>query len=118
LKKRPSKAERKRRKQERQRLLLLSREERVERRRQRKLQQRVGRFLLRQQLLHEQGWQCYLCGCSLNERRRPTIDHVVPKSRGGSNATCNLRIACEPCNGSKSDWKYSEMVLGFRMDRS
>ena len=32
-----------------------------------------------------------------------TIDHIVPKSRGGTNAWDNLALACRSCNGAKGD---------------
>ena len=41
---------------------------------------------------------CQYCG-----KRGVTIDHVIPKSRGGSNAPANLVAACYPCNQKKAD---------------
>ena len=119
LSKRPSKAERKRRKKEREKeRLLLTKTERQQVKRRRKQQQKMERLLLKHQLLHEQRWRCYICGCGLNSRQRPTIEHVVPKSRGGSNEPRNLRIACQPCNVDKNDWRYAEVLLGFRLDEA
>lgn len=46
-----------------------------------------------------------------------TLEHVVPKSRGGSNDISNLRIACLTCNVAKNDWTYTEVVLGFKLTR-
>jgi len=42
-------------------------------------------------------------------------DHVVPLSRGGSNALVNLATACRPCNlskGSKTveEWGARELI--------
>lgn len=31
----------------------------------------------------------------------PTVDHVIPKSKGGSNRASNLVTACRDCNESK-----------------
>ncbi len=31
------------------------------------------------------------------------IEHIVPKSRGGSNRASNLTLACEPCNQRKGN---------------
>ena len=33
----------------------------------------------------------------------PTIDHVVPLSKGGLHAWSNVRLACKDCNSKKSD---------------
>lgn len=32
-----------------------------------------------------------------------TIDHYIPKARGGSDKGDNLRLACDPCNSDKGD---------------
>ena len=31
------------------------------------------------------------------------VDHVVPRSKGGSDALSNLRAACRPCNLRRGD---------------
>lgn len=36
------------------------------------------------------------------------IDHIVPKSRGGSNRVANLTIACRPCNQKKGNQTADE----------
>lgn len=38
-----------------------------------------------------------------------TIDHKLPKSKGGSDALSNLAIACKECNGGKSNYTPSEL---------
>jgi 5-methylcytosine-specific restriction endonuclease McrA len=40
-----------------------------------------------------------------NERdpRFATIDHVLPRSRGGTNDPTNLVVCCGPCNRAKAD---------------
>ena len=32
-----------------------------------------------------------------------TVDHIVPKARGGTNDPENLRVLCRPCNSRKHD---------------
>jgi 5-methylcytosine-specific restriction endonuclease McrA len=41
---------------------------------------------------------CVYCGGHAS-----TIDHVLPRSRGGGDTWLNLVSACEPCNGRKDD---------------
>jgi 5-methylcytosine-specific restriction endonuclease McrA len=38
---------------------------------------------------------------STNPCHRPTLDHVLPISRGGDNSPGNVRLACACCNLSK-----------------
>lgn len=40
---------------------------------------------------------CRWCGCELNAETA-TVEHIVPRSQGGSNRADNLTLACEPCN--------------------
>jgi hypothetical protein len=35
--------------------------------------------------------------------KRPEIDHIVPRSKGGQNTLDNLALACPSCNGNKGD---------------
>ncbi len=53
--------------------------------------------------------RCRYCGRRL-KLRRLTLDHVVPRSRGGSNALENLVLSCLPCNHEKADKLVGEMV--------
>ena len=59
---------------------------------------------------------CYLCGCVCDwddkqEKdgtiicgdRYPSIDHIVPLSRGGKHSWNNVALACRKCNSVKSD---------------
>jgi 5-methylcytosine-specific restriction endonuclease McrA len=56
----------------------------------------------RQKLIAEYGYYCFWCGKSLTEDAI-TIEHLYPKSRGGSNSLENLRLACKPCNQSRGN---------------
>ncbi|MDX2243651.1 MAG: HNH endonuclease [Leptolyngbyaceae cyanobacterium bins.302] len=47
---------------------------------------------------------CQYCGSP----KRLTIDHVVPRSKGGSHTWDNVVAACEPCNLKKSDRTLAE----------
>lgn len=45
---------------------------------------------------------CSYCGCELNWGTA-TLDHVVPRSKGGTDSMDNLVLACQPCNVRKAD---------------
>ena len=48
------------------------------------------------------GWKCWMCGDPWE-----CIDHVKPISKGGWDALCNLRPACNWCNSSKfNQWPF------------
>ena len=42
-----------------------------------------------------------------------TIDHTIPKSKGGSNDLSNLAASCKDCNSKKQDF----LPLNFIMKR-
>jgi hypothetical protein len=45
-------------------------------------------------------YTCSYCGC--DDRRTLSVDHVIPRSRGGADDMSNLAAACTPCNLKKS----------------
>ena len=45
---------------------------------------------------------CQLCGAT-KERERLEVDHIVPRSKGGTNDPDNLQVLCAPCNRGKSN---------------
>jgi 5-methylcytosine-specific restriction endonuclease McrA len=55
-------------------------------------------------------YRCQYCGA-----RADSIDHVVPRSRGGSHVWENLAAACRPCNMAKRDRTPDE--AGMRLLR-
>lgn len=57
--------------------------------------------------------RCCYCRCPVtldgsNDQMSATVDHVVPRSRGGSNHKTNKRIACKRCNNEKGDMLPAE----------
>lgn len=71
---------------------------------------------LRRQVMREGGYRCALCGLVGVETRFPrggfgfptsaprvylSIDHIVPRARGGSSCRSNLRVLCTTCNTVK-----------------
>lgn len=46
---------------------------------------------------------CFYCEKAFTLRRRPTLDHVIPLSKGGTNQMWNLVACCRSCNSSKRE---------------
>ncbi len=57
------------------------------------------------------GHKCQYCGST----RRLTIDHVLPRSRGGGDTWENMVVACSSCNTKKGD-KFLEHT-GMKLAR-
>lgn len=54
--------------------------------------------------------KCYLTGrkINLNESSSYHLDHIIPKSKGGTNNLDNCQIACKQANQAKSDLTLEE----------
>ncbi len=52
------------------------------------------------------GYTCTYC-----RGRADTVDHVLPRSRGGGDTWFNLVAACQLCNGLKGDRTPQEAGL-------
>ena len=60
---------------------------------------------MREYLLEKFNRTCVYCGV----RDVPMeVEHIVPKTRGGSNRVSNLTLSCQPCNQKKSDQTAAE----------
>lgn len=55
-------------------------------------------------LLKRDGAVCTWCG-RITAPEDLTLDHIVPKSRGGRDHLRNLTLACVPCNQAKANLK-------------
>lgn len=62
---------------------------------------KLARKQFRQHIFESWGWRCAYCDQQLNENTA-TIDHIVPKHKGGQNIRSNLACACNKCNRSKA----------------
>ncbi|MHA2231047.1 MAG: RNA-guided endonuclease IscB, partial [Candidatus Hodarchaeales archaeon] len=57
-------------------------------------------YKIREYLLHKWGRKCAYCG----KTKLPLeVEHIIPKSRGGSNRPANLTISCRNCNQKKGN---------------
>lgn len=57
----------------------------------------------RRNILARDKWTCQYCNRGSKDRTKMTIDHVMPKSRGGDSSWTNLVAACERCNSVKGN---------------
>ena len=86
------------------------------------LSPRNARRKFRQSIFESWEWKCAYCDKDL-DTKSATIDHIVPKFKGGHNVKSNMVCSCSKCNRSKGsvlleDWYnpsnsyYSEERLG------
>jgi 5-methylcytosine-specific restriction endonuclease McrA len=54
-------------------------------------------MISRKNVMRRDRFRCQYCG----SRDKLTVDHVIPKSRGGRDTWENLVAACTPCNNKK-----------------
>ena len=66
-----------------------------------------GRRLSRRAVLARDGYRCQYCGST----RHLTIDHIIPRSRGGSTCWENVITSCAPCNVRKGACLPSEVGM-------
>ncbi len=69
-------------------------------------QARIG--LNRRSVFARDGHRCQYCGSAAEN-----IDHVVPRSRGGTHTWDNVVAACRPCNNRKQDLFLHETPLSL-----
>jgi 5-methylcytosine-specific restriction endonuclease McrA len=72
-----------------------------------RLPRAANRRLSRRAILARDGFRCQYCGST----RHLTIDHVVPRSRGGLDSWENVVTSCAPCNVRKGACLPSEVGI-------
>ncbi len=71
---------------------------------------RRGARWSRKGVLQRDGYQCIYCGVKAGERKAGrilsqssfTVDHIIPRSRGGRSSWVNTACACPTCNNRKA----------------
>jgi 5-methylcytosine-specific restriction endonuclease McrA len=58
------------------------------------------RRITRKAVLARDDWTCQYCGA---DRPSLTVDHVIPRSRGGESVWENIVASCAPCNRRKGN---------------
>jgi 5-methylcytosine-specific restriction endonuclease McrA len=57
------------------------------------------RKITRRAVFARDGWACQYCG----SRSNLTVDHVIPRSKGGGSTWDNIVASCAPCNRRKGN---------------
>ena len=57
------------------------------------------RKITRRAVFARDSWTCQYCGA----RSNLTVDHVIPRSKGGESSWENIVASCAPCNRRKGD---------------
>lgn len=65
--------------------------------------------MTRAALMHRDRFRCAYCGA-----KAETVDHVIPRSRGGEHSWENCVACCAPCNHRKADKMLSELGWTLR----
>lgn len=70
-----------------------------------------GVLLNRANLFRRDRGQCQYCGST----KQLTIDHVIPRSKGGKTSWTNLVTACSRCNVGKGDKSLEQAGLSLKV---
>ena len=68
------------------------------------------RKITRRAVFARDGWTCQYCGA----RSNLTVDHVIPRSKGGTSSWDNIVASCAPCNRRKGDLLPREVGMALR----
>lgn len=72
----------------------------------------IKRKISRKALFARDGWRCAYCGSSSGKL---TLDHIVPRSRGGKSVWENVVSSCAPCNHRKGNRLLNEVEMALRI---
>jgi 5-methylcytosine-specific restriction endonuclease McrA len=70
------------------------------------------RKITRRAVFARDDWTCQYCG----SRTQLTVDHVVPRSKGGTSTWENIVASCAPCNRRKGD--LTPRQVGMRLTKT
>jgi 5-methylcytosine-specific restriction endonuclease McrA len=68
------------------------------------------RKITRRAVFARDGWACQYCG----SRSNLTVDHVIPRSKGGLSNWENIVASCGPCNRRKGDSLLAQVGMKLR----
>src|SRR5579884_964477 len=68
------------------------------------------RKITRRAVFARDNWTCQYCG----SRSNLTVDHVIPRSKGGTSSWDNIVASCAPCNRRKGDLLPRQVGMELR----
>src|SRR3984957_18560628 len=71
------------------------------------------RKITRRAVFARDDWTCQYCGA----RSNLTVDHVIPRSKGGPSSWDNIVASCAPCNRRKGDRTPAQAGRGDLLSR-
>jgi hypothetical protein len=75
----------------------------------------------RSRLAEVQRWRCCWCLCEMRGEQgfnnSATIEHITPRSCGGTDHKANLAIACNRCNNRRGNIPWEEFLQAVEMSR-
>lgn len=87
----------------------------------------IKRIKILDKLCKRFGKKCWYCSTPFTNYKEVEIDHIVPRSKGGTDDIENLAVACRMCNQAKYyfdldeflDWLYRDKKpVGYIIWRS
>jgi 5-methylcytosine-specific restriction endonuclease McrA len=56
---------------------------------------------------------CLYCSKHIRNSKDMTLDHVIPKAKGGKDIITNTVISCRDCNSKKGDMLLTQFIKAF-----
>jgi len=75
----------------------------------------------RSRLAEVQRWRCCWCLCEMRGeqgfKNSATIEHITPRSQGGTDHISNLAVACGRCNNRRGSTPWEDFLQAVEMSR-
>lgn len=69
---------------------------------------------LRSEIFEKSDRICFICNERIPQGISPTIDHVIPKVKGGEDTIDNMKCCCRRCNFNKANMLMKDYVIDMR----
>ena len=77
----------------------------------------ADRQRLRAVVFPREGYACAYCASPAAPSNPLTLEHILPRSAGGPDATWNLIAACRACNGARGSTPMAVWMAFLQRDR-